>query len=406
MTRSVSANRRKTTLAAVWILCLAILAAPATASAAAIAATLSPTSGTVGATIHASSTGWRASSAKICLYWQVLNPSPLACAAANSAGALSTSFIVPNVAPGQYQILIEDFVFSEDNVALPFNVAEAAAPACGTVLVSGGSWLSGRGVAVHSNGTSQTTGNSCAGFSTSSPSTQDGYGWQCIELATRLYAVRGWGSVYADSKVPGDPYRYGARYIPEGSTSLTFHANGSGYVPVPGDLIIEGGDTWGHVAIVDSVSGSTINAVEQNASTTGRHAYTLSGSTIAGGYNVVRGIEHSPSNGRVGVLTTSWEALVKEGGLSAQWVDEYGGVKQIVVSPNRVGILSTSGEAFVKEGGLSTSWTDEFRGVQQLAVTDNRIGVLTTSGEAFVKEGGLSAQWVDEYGGVKQMALA
>jgi hypothetical protein len=71
-------------------------------------------------------------------------------------------------------------------------------------------------------------------------------------------------------------------------------------VPVPGDLIVEnasGSEPYGHVAIVDSVTGGTINAVEQNASVSGRHTYFLSGTTVTGAYSSVRGIDHAPNNG-------------------------------------------------------------------------------------------------------------
>jgi hypothetical protein len=177
--------------------------------------------------------------------------------------------------------------------------AQAAAPPCGTVILAGSSWLGGSGVNVHSNGQYQGTGNSCGNrgaISQSNPSVQDGYAWQCVELATRLYYVKGWGAVRADGGAGAGTYRYGAKYIPEGSPSLTFHTNGSGYVPVPGDLIIFNGTStngYGHVAVVDSVAGGKVNDVEENASTDGRGNLTISGSTISGN---VRGVEHSPSN--------------------------------------------------------------------------------------------------------------
>jgi surface antigen len=160
----------------------------------------------------------------------------------------------------------------------------SAYPAYGTIMVPGSGWMGGKGVNVYSNGTSGGTGT-----------------YQCVELAARLYATKGWGTVYAAGNG-------GAYYIPEGSPSLTFKGNGSGYIPVPGDLIIEhptAGNAYGHVAVVSSVSGSTIKAVEQNASATGWHDYTLSGSTIAGGYGKVRGTIHSPKNTNTNKLAAS-----------------------------------------------------------------------------------------------------
>jgi len=194
----------------------------------------------------------------------------------------------------------------------------AAAAACSAVQVAAGSWLGGTGVDAHSNGSGQGTGNSCAGFSTADPRVQEGYGWQCVELAARLYAVKGWGRVYADGGVAAGVYRYGAQYIPEGSPNLTFHPNGSGYLPVPGDLIIEAWSSgWGHVSVVDRTVGNSVYAVEQNASLTGRHTYTLTGSTLTGQYGSgVRGFMHAPANtatralGAPGALVTLSPARV------------------------------------------------------------------------------------------------
>ena len=180
----------------------------------------------------------------------------------------------------------------------PSTVA-AAAQACSAVQVTAASWLGGYGVDVHSNGANQGTGYSCAGFSVSNASLQNGYGWQCVELAARLYAVKGWGRVYADGGAAAGAYRYGAQYIPEGSPNLTFHPNNSGYLPVPGDLIIESWTSgWGHVSVVDRTVGNTVYAVEQNATLTGRHSYLLTGSMLTGQYGTgIRGFMHAPANG-------------------------------------------------------------------------------------------------------------
>ncbi len=168
----------------------------------------------------------------------------------------------------------------------------SATQACSFVQVSAGQWLGGGGVNVHSNGPNQGSGvNSCAGLSTANRAIQDGFGWQCVELAARLYYVKGWGVVYAAGNG-------GARYIPEGSGALEFHANGSGYVPVPGDLVIEDGSVAGHVGVIDTVTTTSINTVEQNGNLSGRRTYSFSGSTITGGSGTgsVRGFEHSPKN--------------------------------------------------------------------------------------------------------------
>lgn len=178
------------------------------------------------------------------------------------------------------------------SAALPVAVVDPAGAAqvkpCGAVLVPARNWLQGQGVPVRSNAWG---GPSCNGFSTRSPARQFGGGWQCVELAARLYHVRKWGRVFAAGNG-------GAMYIPEGSRGLQFHPNGSGYVPVPGDLVIEAHSHYGHVAVVDSVVNDEVHAVEQNASWSGRKTYRLEGSAASGAYGngVVRGFMHSRRN--------------------------------------------------------------------------------------------------------------
>ena len=199
---------------------------------------------------------------------------------------------------------------------------------CGVVLLRGSQWLQGAGVDVHSNGPGQFTGQSCGGVSTVTPAAQYGYGWQCVELAARLYQVRGWGRVYANGGPTAGDYRYGAQYIPEGSPSLIFHSVTTNYVPVPGDLVIEAGATYGHVSIVDHVepasNGQTrIIAVEQNASLTGWHIYQRSNGAMTGGYHPLKGFLHSPKNthvdhggtrrGYVALGITSTGSLMRDG---------------------------------------------------------------------------------------------
>lgn len=168
------------------------------------------------------------------------------------------------------------------------NPQSAHAGNCGDLLVAGSSWLGGNGVNVYSNG----NGN-CGGGSA-------GYGWQCVDLAYRLYQSMGWGRVYAANN--------NAYQIPEGSPGLQFYGNGS-YTPVPGDLIIEYGtgyNRYGHVVVVNWVdlNVGVIHAIEQNTQYYSGgwrdhpyHNYPINESqVISGGYGVVRGTVHSPSN--------------------------------------------------------------------------------------------------------------
>lgn len=219
--------------------------------------------------------------------------------------------------------------------------APASASACGTLLIRGSDWLGGQGVDVLSNGN-----GSCSGGSA-------GYGYQCVDLAYRLYQARGWGRVYAAGNGC-------ANFIPEGSPNLEFHPNGSGYTPVPGDLIIH--DRC-HVSVVDSVVGGTINAVEQNTQWNGvdhpRRSYTFGGGGNIGdgGHSHVRGTMHSASNRNVNAsapgvpsftaasastsgtpkITLSWNTP-NNNGAGIQWYDieEQGGSYCGVIRANSV----------------------------------------------------------------------
>ncbi|MFV0395774.1 MAG: GBS Bsp-like repeat-containing protein, partial [Coprobacillaceae bacterium] len=94
----------------------------------------------------------------------------------------------------------------------------------------------------------------------------------------------------------------GAKSIPEGTPELVSYSPGSGYVPVPGDLIIEGATSinggYGHVAIVDYVEGNIIYAVEQNGSSNGRVNYTYNSSYYSGTEKrgEIVAIVHAPKN--------------------------------------------------------------------------------------------------------------
>jgi hypothetical protein len=138
-----------------------------------------------------------------------------------------------------------------------------------TVVIPGNQWLQGQGVDVYKER-------------------------QCVELPqSRLYPKFGWPRVYAAGNG-------GAACIPEGSPGLIRHNPGSGYVPVPGDLIIENpygvNVPYGHVAVVDYTEGNTIHAVQQN-SPNARHDYAYNGSSYAGGYGSVKCVMHAPQNG-------------------------------------------------------------------------------------------------------------
>lgn len=142
---------------------------------------------------------------------------------------------------------------------------EAAASARSSgAIVSGKQWLEGRGVDVLR-------------------------GRQCVELATRLYGRNRWGSL---NNIYG--LRPGRTY----DRKIRFYRNGSGYVPVPGDVLVELGGSYQHVAVVNRVTRKAIFTVEQNAMPSGRHTYSWNGKTARGAYGprYVGGFIHSSRN--------------------------------------------------------------------------------------------------------------
>src|SRR5437879_12682201 len=78
---------------------------------------------------------------------------------------------------------------------LPFaGATPASAAACDDVLVPGSAWIGGIGVDIRSNGPYTGTQASCRPMVTdlSGLVPQWGFGWQCVELVTRLYMTRRW----------------------------------------------------------------------------------------------------------------------------------------------------------------------------------------------------------------------
>jgi len=108
----------------------------------------------------------------------------------------------------------------------------------GGVTIRGKRWMGGKGVNVYRSR-------------------------QCTELASRLYANKGWGRL---------SNFYGMRSN-RSYGKLKFHRNGSGYKPVPGDVLVELGGPYQHVAVVHKVKRNKIETVEQNATPNGRHTY-------------------------------------------------------------------------------------------------------------------------------------
>jgi hypothetical protein len=145
----------------------------------------------------------------------------------------------------------------------------------GSVLIGGGNWLQGQGVNVYWNGTpacntSYVGGNSYTTYNGTSYYT--GLEYQCVELPQRLYTTKGW---YLGSW--GDnAFQFYTRPV----SGMVTHANGSGYIPVPGDLVVWGSistDPNGHIAVVNFVDDQFVYVCEENACNSGTSALSRSG---------------------------------------------------------------------------------------------------------------------------------
>lgn len=132
----------------------------------------------------------------------------------------------------------------------------------GTVLVRGRDWLGGNGVDVKSNGL-------IGCYAECNISTGYGIAYQCVELVQRLIVTRHWSPrIYGNANM---------QYANASTRYFDKHPNGSGYTPVPGDIIVYRGGYggFGHVAVVEWVDNGRIGWVDQNDSPSGRGSAPL-----------------------------------------------------------------------------------------------------------------------------------
>ncbi len=185
-------------------------------------------------------------------------------------------------------------------------LALLATSARAQVVVPGYAWAQGRGVDVCYPAAAPCAGNAPEGGIHGAP-------WQCVELAQRFYTHMGWyGGLFVGVTDADQIFGWAA------GGGMIAHRNGSGYVPVPGDMIVSAGDRAvpaGHVAIVDSVDliRGIVHAVEQNANPSGRSTYRLVGPwlTRPGPYGAIIGVVHSPADG----LRTTWDGRFHAGAI-------------------------------------------------------------------------------------------
>jgi hypothetical protein len=177
----------------------------------------------------------------------------------------------------------------------------------GTTLQGAGAWLQGAGVVskggvdVYANYDTSSVYPSQINNVVPSASGYVGTPWQCVELTQRLYQAKGWHTGFWSGV--DSAYQI---YDNAAANNLQAHANNGSYKPVPGDMIIHSpgtGSTSGHVAIVDSVTSTTITALEQNvasvADNNGVATYSVDSNGVLARSSIslaIRGIVHSPNN--------------------------------------------------------------------------------------------------------------
>jgi CHAP domain/WD40-like Beta Propeller Repeat len=179
-------------------------------------------------------------------------------------------------------------------------------PGWGAVLVAGGKWkvpgLAGRscngksirwpcGVNVHSN--------NWAGWPFSPDGKVSGFGfeWQCVELIERFVNLAG----FYNGIIPAPSGGAASMYAAADPKFFVRHKNGSGYRPVPGDIVVYSGSEFGHISIVETDNSKAVGVLEQNVwNENGRgsnpwHGRTLLPDPTWAGFRVI-GFLHARAN--------------------------------------------------------------------------------------------------------------
>lgn len=159
-----------------------------------------------------------------------------------------------------------------------YSTFSGSMPKCHTALAS---W---NGTTAYSNGPNTGTGYSCGGGGT------HGLRYQCVELVMRHFKIN-WGLRW-----------YGnAKYILSGApkASVDVYYNGDGAnPPVPGDMLVWTKGTYGHVALITKVTGSSVHIIEQNVKGSGSAVLSYNGKSIGARWGswVPQGWAHAKAN--------------------------------------------------------------------------------------------------------------
>ncbi len=147
-------------------------------------------------------------------------------------------------------------------------------PTCGTALASYS------GTVAHSNGSDTGTGTSCG----------SGNRYQCVELVMRYF------SGHFGFSWSGNANEL-LNNAPRGSVDV--YSNGdTAHPPVPGDMVVWAGGSFGHTAIISGVGASTVSVLEQNVVGSGIATLSFEGGRISSRWNgwSTLGWAHAKSN--------------------------------------------------------------------------------------------------------------
>ncbi len=194
-----------------------------------------------------------------------------------------------------------------------------ASAACkSTVLLPGTSWLNGNGVDVYSNYPNQGVSNAGVACGTENyvNGVLSGYQWECVELVNRLYLTNGWIKSNWYGNGGGSMGMY--NYVP---SNLTKEPQGSISFVAPGDAVMfnVSGSTEGHVAIVNSVSGGSVQFVNQNFGTDASPQVYTNGTLSGGNLSIsvsgmsVIGVVHAPTSSFAPSITNVSPSLAPVG---------------------------------------------------------------------------------------------
>ncbi|OWY21865.1 hypothetical protein B6N25_08410 [Sphingobacteriales bacterium TSM_CSS] len=107
-----------------------------------------------------------------------------------------------------------------------------------------------------------------------------GYRWQCVEYVNRYYYMI-YNMDLKSTPMYGNAAGY-YTYTNHASIGLLKYANGGSVPPQVGDMIVSTSQTYGHIAIVTSVTSTTVGIIDQNFSSNSARTLTRSGNTVAG----------------------------------------------------------------------------------------------------------------------------